>query len=270
MGVIENSLFNIGYLETLSYQTTPIHRLDPRVKLLTTLAFIITVISFPKYAIGSLLPFVLYPVVLLALGNVPLRYLAKKILIAVPFAFFIGIFNPLLDRQVMAHLGPLAISGGWISFASIMLKFVLTVSAALILVAVTGFHKVSFALERLGLPRAFALQLLFLYRYLFVLGDEAARLVRARALRSFNGRGLGFRTYSSMLGHLLLRTLDRAQRLHRAMLSRGFDGEIRLLRPLHLRALDAGFFLGWSALFVLLRVYNLPYLMGNAVAGLLK
>jgi cobalt/nickel transport system permease protein len=270
MGVIENSLFNIGYLETLSYQTTPIHGLDPRAKLLTTLGFIIAVISFPKYAIGSLLPFMLYPVVLLALGNVPVWYLAKKILIAAPFAFFIGIFNPLLDRQVMAHLGPLAISGGWISFASIMLKFVLTVSAALLLVAVTGFHQVSFALERLGLPKAFALQLLFLYRYLFVLGDEAARLVRARALRSFDGRGLGFRVYSSMLGHLLLRTLDRAQRLHRAMLSRGFDGEIRLLRPLHLRALDAGFFLGWSALFVLLRFYNLPYLMGNAVAGWLK
>ena len=142
MGTIENSLYNIGYLETLSYQSTPIHRLDPRVKLLTTMVFIVAVVSFPKYAVGSLMPFMLYPVALIALGNLPVGFLGKKILIAAPFAFFIGIFNPLLDRQVMAHLGPLAISGGWVSFASIMLRFVLTVSAALILVAVTGFHQV--------------------------------------------------------------------------------------------------------------------------------
>jgi cobalt/nickel transport system permease protein len=151
-----------------------------------------------------------------------------------------------------------------------MLRFVLTVSAALILVAVTGFHQVCAALERLGMPRALALQLLFLYRYLFVLGGEAARMVRARALRSFDGRGLGFGTYGSLLGHLLLRTLDRAQRLHLAMLSRGFDGEIRLLRPLHLHGRDVGFFLGWSALFVLLRFYNISQWWGTWVMGLVK
>jgi len=95
-------------------------------------------------------------------------------------------------------------------------------------------------------------------------------MVRARALRSFNGRGLGFGTYSSLLGHLLLRTLDRAQRLHLAMLSRGFDGEIRLLRPLHLHARGVGFFLGWSGFFVLLRTYNVSQLSGAWVMELLK
>ncbi len=262
MGTIESSLLNIGYLETLSYQETSIHRLDPRAKLLTTLVFIVVVVSFPKYAILSLLPFIFYPVTMAALGNVPMWYLAKKILIAAPFAFFIGVFNPLLEREIMVHLGPLAISGGWVSFASIMLRFVLTVSAALLLVAVTGFHQVCLALQKLGMPKALVLQLLFLYRYLFVLADEAARMVRARALRSFQGRGLDFRTYSSMLGHLLLRTLDRAQRLHLAMLSRGFDGEIRQFRALRFTARDVGFFLGWTACFLLLRYYNIPQMLG--------
>jgi cobalt/nickel transport system permease protein len=270
MGTLENSLLNIGYLETLSYQATPIHRLDPRVKLLTTMGFIVAVVSFPKYTLAPLMPFMLYPVALIALGNVPLKYLGKKILLAAPFAVFIGIFNPLLDRQVLMHLGPLAITGGWVSFASILLKFVLTVSAALVLVAVTGFYPVCAALERLGMPRALALQLLFLYRYLFVLGDEAARMVRARALRSFDGRGLGFRTYSSMLGHLLLRTLDRAQRLHLAMLSRGFDGEIRLLRPMRLTGRDVVFLLGWTAFFVGFRLYNVPQVVGAWIMELAK
>jgi cobalt/nickel transport system permease protein len=267
MGKIESALLNIGYLETLSYQQTPLHRLDPRAKLLTTLAFIIAVVSYGKYEITGLLPFFLYPVVLVAVGNLPPLYLARKILLAAPFAFFIGIFNPLLDRTILVHLGPIGISGGWVSFASIMLRFLLTVSAALILIAATGLNGVCLALEKIGVPRIFVVQLLFLYRYIFVLTEEALRLVRARSLRSFQGRGLGFKVFSSMIGQLLLRTLDRAGRIHLAMLSRGFDGIIRPTRPLKIHGRDAAFFLGWSALFGLMRWYNIPYLLGNAAAG---
>jgi len=256
-------------MEALAHQESPVHRLDPRVKLLTSLVFVVTVVSFPKYAVLSLIPFIIYPVALMALGNLPVPYLLKKILLAAPFAFFIGVFNPLLDRQILFHLGPLGISGGWVSFASILLKFGLTVSAALILIAVTGFYQVCLALQRLGLPRAFVLQLLFLYRYIFVLMDEALRMMRARSLRAFEGSGPGFRVYTSMIGHLLLRTLDRAQRLHLAMLSRGFDGEIRLPRPLHLGVRDVGFLLGWSGFFVLLRLYNIPHILGAWVMELI-
>jgi cobalt/nickel transport system permease protein len=270
MGKIESALLNIGYLETLAYQQTPLHRLDPRVKLLTTIIFIIAVVSFGKYEITGLLPFIIYPVALIAVGNLPPTYLAKKILLAAPFAFFIGIFNPLLDRAVLVQLGPYAISGGWISFASIMIRFVLTVSAALILMAGTGLNAVCLALEKMGAPRSFVIQLLFLYRYIFVLTDEALRLVRARALRSFQGRGMGFKVFSHMIGQLLLRTLARAQRIHLAMLSRGFDGKIRLIRPLKLNGRDVAFLLGWSGLFILMRVYNIPYLLGHLVTGLLR
>ncbi len=108
-----------------------------------------------------------------------------------------------------------------------------------------------------------AVQLLLLYRYLFVLTEEAARLVRARALRSFGRRGMGVRVYGSMVGHLLLRTLDRARRIHRAMLARGFDGEIRTLRPLRIGAAEVAFVLGWSAVFLALRWVNLPRLLGS-------
>ncbi len=264
------SLLNIGYLETLSYRETPLQRLDPRAKLLTTLGFIVAVVSFGKYEIAGLIPFILYPVVLIAVGDLPPLYLARKMLLAAPFAVFIGIFNPLLDRAVLIHLGPLAISGGWVSFASILLRFTLTVSAALILIASTGFNAVCLALEKLGAPRAFVVQLLFLYRYIFVLTDEAMRLTRARALRSFQGRGLGLRVFSYLVGQLLLRTLDRAQRIHLAMLSRGFDGKIRLVRTLHWSHRDTAFFLGWSGLFLLLRWYNIPHLLGSVAAGWLQ
>jgi len=270
MTTIESSFLDISYLDTLSRGNTFIHRLDPRIKLLTTMAFIVCVVSFGKYEITALIPFVIFPVVLIAAGDIPPVYLLKKILLAAPFAFFIGIFNPLMDRDILVQLGPVGISGGWVSFVSILIRFVLTVSAALVLIAGTGFNSVCMAMEKLGCPKIFAVQLLFLYRYIFVLAEEASRLARARALRSFEGRGMGLRVYASMMGQLLLRTLDRAERIHLAMRCRGFEGEIRIIRPLKIRARDIAFLLGWTVLFGVMRIYDVPHWMGQMTRELTR
>lgn len=265
MTTIESSFTDIRYLDTLSYRDTFIHRLDPRVKLLTTLLFIVCVISFDKYRISGLMPFFVYPVVLVAVGDIPVSFLLKKIWVAAPFAFFIGIFNPLLDADIRMQIGSWPVSGGWISFISIMIRFVLTVSSALALIATTGFNPVCMAMERLGTPSVFAVQLLFLYRYIFVLTEEASRMASARALRSFQGRGMGLRVFSHMVGQLLLRTLDRAQRIHGAMLSRGFDGQIRVARPFKIRRPDLVFFFTWLSVFLFMRFYPIPEMLSQAV-----
>lgn len=270
MAGIDSSFFDLTRFDTLSRLDTPIHRLDPRIKVLTTMFFIVAVVSFDKYRLSPLLPFVLYPVVLIALGNLPLSYLAGKVFLALPFAFFVGIFNPFFDREVLVRFGPMGVSGGWISFASILIRFALTVTAALALVATTGMYDLCRALERLGVPRAFTVQLLFLYRYLFVLVDEGSRMHRARSLRTFGNRGTGLRVYTHMIGQLLLRTLDRAQRIHAAMLCRGFDGEIRLSRVSSINKRDIWFFCGWCAAFALMRMYDLPAWAGKIVTGVVR
>ncbi len=235
MSSIDSSLFDLSRFDTLSRRDTPIHRLDPRVKVLATISFIVAVMSFDKYSVSALLPFFLYPIIFIALGDIPVSYLAGKVLLAAPFAFFIGVFNPFLDQHTRVSIGPVGITGGWISFASIMIRFVLTVTAALALVATTGMYQICNALERLFVPKVFTVQLLFLYRYLFVLVEEASRMRIARSLRSFHSKGTGLKVYAYMIGHLLLRTVDRAQRIHIAMRCRGFDGDIRAIRVSHRR-----------------------------------
>ena len=267
MGKLEHHFYDIGYLDTLSSQDTAVHRLDPRAKLITTVVFIATVVSFGKYEISALIPFVFYPAFLLAVGNLPLAYILRKILLVSPFAVLVGVFNPVLDQAAIMTIGDLSITGGWVSFASILVRFTLTVGAAMTLVAVTGFNAVCMALEKLGAPRFFALQLLFLYRYLFVLVDEAVRMIRARSLRVFNGRGMNLTAYGSLLGHLLLRTLNRAQRIHSAMWCRGFDGNIRIMKPLSFGQTEYVFMTGWISLFILWRLVNVPMWLGATVAG---
>lgn len=270
MLAIDGSFLDFKQLDLLAMRGTAVHRLDPRAKVLTTLCFILSVVSFGRYEISALLPFLLFPAALVALGDLPGGYILRKILIVVPFALVIGIFNPLFDRQVIMQLGSLDIWGGWVSCGSILLRALLTASAAIILVAVTGFPAICEALEKLGMPKVFAVQLLFLYRYIFVLTDEGVRTARARQLRTFGGRGFGMRQFGSLVGHLLLRTWDRAERIHMAMLARGFAGTFHTTRPQGRFGRPELFFMtGWISFFVLLRLYNVPHLLGGLVTGIL-
>ncbi|MBP2667987.1 MAG: cobalt transporter, inner rane subunit CbiQ [Deltaproteobacteria bacterium] len=267
MASFEGSILDFRRLDRLAAGETALHRLDARAKVLVTIVFILSVVSFDRYALAPLVPFFLYPAVVLARGSLPAGYFARKVALVLPFALAVGMLNPLFDREVAVRLGPFGIPGGWVSCASIVVRAVLTVSAALLLVGVTGFPEICRAMERLGVPQAFTVQLLFLYRYIFVLTEEGARSSRARELRSFGGKGLGIASYGSLVGHLLLRTWMRADRIHMAMLSRGFTGEFHARRPPRFGGKEALFLLGWSTLFVVLRLHNIPQLLGSLVTG---
>lgn len=259
--------FNIGYLDTLSYKNTFVHRLDPRVKILVSFIFIFFVVSFPKYELAGLIPFFFYPVFLLAVGDIPLKAIAKKVIFVSPFAVFIGIFNPLLDTDVILTPLGIPISGGWISFFSIIIKFILTVSTALLLIAVTSFPGICEGLERLKFPRLLVIQLLFLYRYLFVLLEETLRIVRAREARSFGQKGREVKTFIRLISILLLRTVERSERIYQAMLSRGFRGEIRVHKRHSLRLQDIIFVVFSVIMFYVFRNYDIVHLIGTALRG---
>lgn len=266
MSRLESALADLRLADTLAARDTSLSRLDPRAKLVATLAFLVAVVSFDRYTVAALLPFALYPVALMAMGEVPWRWLARKLAIAAPFAILVGIANPFLDRVPMAIAGDASLAAGWVSFASILVRFALTVSAALAVVAGTGIHSLCAGLAALGMPRVLTAQLLFLWRYAFVLGGEGARMATAREARG--GRGSPtLAVYGSLAGHLLLRAFERAERIHRAMLARGFDGEIRSLRVLHWRARDTAFLVGWVAFFAIARAVDLPLALGRLLTG---
>lgn len=268
MLAIDGTFLDFKQLDLLAMRQTAIHRLDPRAKVLTTLCFILCVVSFHRYEISAMVPFLLYPAFLIAVGELPFGYILRKILIVIPFALVIGIFNPVFDRQVIMQLGSLDIWGGWVSCISILIRALLTASVAIILVAITGFPAICKALERMGMPKVFAVQLLFLYRYIFVLTDEGVRTARARQLRTFGKRGFSIRQFGSLVGHLLLRTWDRAERIHLAMLARGFAGEFHTSgQQSRFGRKEIAFMAGWAVLFILFRLYNAPQRLGGLFTG---
>jgi len=259
----DTEYFSLGYLDALSYQNTLIHRLDPRAKLIVTFAYIFTVISFPKYDLSGLVPLLFFPAFLVIAGEIPAGFILKKILIVSPFALFIGIFNPLLDRTPLLHVFGLPVSGGWISFASVMTKFLLTISSGLLLIATTSFPGVCRALRRLGLPEVFVAQLMFLYRYIFVLMEETMKIVRARDIRSFGNRGRDMKTFTNLVSMMFMRTMDRSERIYQAMLSRGFTGNLVSVRKHALAPRDVVFVVLGVSVFLLLRHYNIAMIIGR-------
>lgn len=256
---------DIHTLDALALEDSPIHRLDPRAKLVTTLVFVVVVASHDKYQLAALTPFFLFPILMLARSRVPVGYLLHKLLLVSPFAIFLGIANPFLDTTPILAIGSVTVSGGWVSFLAILLRFMLAIGALLLLIAVTGMTPLCRAAGQLGTPTPFVVQLLMLYRYLFLLVDEGGRMVRARSLRSFGGRGLGLKVYGQVVGHLLLRSLDRGHRIHQAMLLRGFNGEIPTATPGVMQPRDWGFLVGWCGVFIALRFLPVADWIGHGV-----
>ena len=268
MSSVATGLSALDRLDRLARLDTPIHRVDPRAKVITTAVYIVCVVSYGKYDLLGLVPFAVFPVVLATEGDLPLGFLGRLLLVVSPFALVMGAFNPLFDREVVAQVGAWGVTGGWISYASIVLRFLLTAGAALVLTATTSFTGICLALQKLKVPDVLVTQLLLLFRYIFVLGDEASRMGQARRLRSFGRRGMGWRIYGQMLGQLLLRAFARAQRIYLAMKSRGFDGQVRVARRLDFRMADLVFTLAWSAAFVVFRLVDVPLAIGHLVTGL--
>ena len=207
-------------LAELAQKNTPVHRLHPMAKLVVTLVFLVCVISSGRYDVAGLTVFFFYPAVLLSLGGLPARGIAKRTLPALPFVLFAGVSNILFERT----LAPGGISYGVLSCIVLLEKAALTVSALLILTATTPSQRLLAQLQRLHVPRVLTTTVMLCFRYLSLLAGEAFDMMRAYHLRSLKQNGLEMRHMGSFTGQLLLRSIDRAERVYAAMQCRGFDG----------------------------------------------
>lgn len=184
--------------------------------------FILFVISVPKYDLAGVLAFASFPLLFLTGSGIALSPLMKRLLLATPFILFMGAGNIVLDRAPDFTIGGLTLTRGMVSATVMATKTVATLSALLGLLACMPFHRFGRALRSLGVPEVFVTQLLLVYRYSFLLSEEAEMMQKARDLRSFGDRGKGVLETARLIGSLLIRTTARAERIYMAMSARGF------------------------------------------------
>jgi cobalt/nickel transport system permease protein len=225
-------------------QESAIHRLDPRIKVVSAVLFVLSNALLPD---GAWLAFGAAWLLLLIANdqsNLGLGYTFKRSYLAIPFALaaISAIFSPLGAPLATWDLGFISLvptDVGVIRFLSILARSWLSVQMAILLVATTQFPDIIHAFEHLRVPGVLTTIVAFLYRYLFVLADEVFRLLRAREARSAGipGQKRGgtlfwrARVAGNMAGQLFVRSYDRSDRIHNAMLARGYSGQMRTLNP---------------------------------------
>lgn len=228
-----------------------IHRLDPRVKVVVTVAYILSNALLPD---GAWMAFGLSWIFLLlvnALSNLGVPFTFKRSFVALPFALvavtvLFSIPGKPLSTFHFLFWDLTITDAGLLRFVSILIRSWLSVQMAILLVAVARFPDIVHALEHLRVPSILTTIIAFLYRYLFVLADEVFRLLRARESRSAaapgsrSGGGVAWRAgvAGNMAGQLFLRSYERSDRVYNAMLARGYAGHLETINPHELHRVD--------------------------------
>ncbi|MBN1979849.1 MAG: cobalt ECF transporter T component CbiQ [Anaerolineae bacterium] len=243
---------HIHALDAYRSKASLVHRLDARVKLVLAVGFIVSTALTPD---GAWLAYALLAGLALgviAASRLGAGFVLRRSLVALPFALaavtvmFTTGGEALLAVRVFG--GDLSITdAGLARFVGILLKSWLSVQAAVVLTASTPFPDLLRAMRSLRLPKVLVAVIGFAYRYIFVIADEVTRMMRARAARSGTlslpkGGTLSVdrrpggsvfwraRVTGGMAGSLFLRSIERSERIYDAMVARGYDGEVRVLR----------------------------------------
>ena len=261
---------HVHFLDPYRPGRSPVHRLDARLKLVLTLAFILTVALTP---VGAWPVYVLLLSLLLAvevLSELGLVFYLKRAMLALPFVLaalpvIFTLPGPELFSLKVGSLSLAASLTGLERFISIALKSWISVQSAVLLASCTEFPDLLSAMRAVHFPRLLVSIFSLMWRYLFVLVDEALRLMRARQSRSTisdhpglkQGGSLGWRARvtGGLAGSLFLRAFERSDRIYMAMVARGYDGEVRS-RPIRgMSASDRRILIAGLALLLLLLLF---------------
>lgn len=257
------AMLEIRQMDELSDMDSPVHNRHPLAKLLVTVGYIFTVVSFPKYDLTGLIPMVFYPVLLFQMSGIRVRTCFHKLKFILPLVCAVGLWNPFLDRIPILTVGPVTLTGGMVSFVTLMLKGIFALMASFLLIATTNIEKICYALRQLRVPELLVTQVLMTYRYISLLLHEAGAMMNAYALRAPGQKGLHISAWGSFVGQLLLRSMDRSEELYRSMQMRGFHGAFYYADVTPAVWQDAAYGILWFLLFGLLRFCNLSELIGG-------
>lgn len=217
------SIFDLDELEQFARRDLWINRLHPGLKILVTLLFIVAITSMDKYALGKILMFGLYPILMFSVADIPASTIASKLIIPALLSISLGLFNPLFDREILLVIGSVGVSGGLVSFSALLVKALFTISATLLLVSTTSIEGLGRGLAFYRVPGRLIMLLLLMYRYIGVLLNEVSRTMEAYQLRATSSKGIHISTWGSLVGQIVIRSYRRSEEIYNAMLLRGYS-----------------------------------------------
>lgn len=232
-------------IEEVAAGTTVVHRLDPRVKIIGLIGLAIVSATTPVGRWAAFAGYLSMLLALVGLARLPLSYLARRMVVELPF---------LLAAGVLVLTAP---DGPQVGY-TVAAKATIGVLAMVVLSSTTPFPALLHGFDALRTPRTITLTVGLLWRYLHVFGGEFQRMRRAREVRGYQPRWLWQAgAIAATIGTMFVRTYERGERVHQAMLARGYDGTMpaTLRTPVVLHATDAVFVCGLALLILAVRIF---------------
>lgn len=225
MDKLTKAFLQMRDLDDLAMKDSLIHNLNPLLKMISSLLFIICVLSTTYYDILELLVYFIIILIISYFSKMKFRSIFKRSLIGIPISLCLGISNLiLLNEQVVIY--SINIRLGLLSCLVILIKTILCLSIIFILISTTKFDTIASELVHVKVPPIFVLQLTITYRYIFVLLDEARIMSRAYLLRNPDKSAIQFKDMGSFIGNLLVRSFKQSSDVYNCMKCRGFDVNI--------------------------------------------
>lgn len=257
MDRLHRAIKDVHRLDDLAARDTWLNRLAPLPKLLAVAVYLAVTLSFGRYQLSGVLGMGLWPLLVLELADFAPADALRAFAPVAALLAVVGLCNLPFDRAVLLHAGPLAVTGGMLSLGVLLAKGLFCFLAVWVLIASTGMEAVCAALQQLHCPRVLTTTILLIYRYIILLLQEGSRLATAYALRAPGQKGIHFRAWGSLLGQLLLRSIDRAQLVYESMQLRGFAGAFPLGPKKHGGWLFFAATVGYCAVFRAVPVFEL-------------
>jgi len=199
------------FIDRYSRIASSIHNLPSVLKLFSTLSIIIITVAFPGNCYFFFPTVILFLIAIIFISTIPVGFIIRRLLLMEPFVIGIAILSIFQE-------------GGWEVFLKIMLKSTVCLLAIIIFSNTTTFTDFIRLLRKLHMPVVLVNVIALMYRYIFVLIDEAERMQRARASRTFiRQKRLFWKLQGSLIGQLFVRSYERGERIYRAMRARGFS-----------------------------------------------
>lgn len=210
---------------------SPVHRLPPQCKLVAVLAFVLAVVATPRERIWAFAAYALLLAAVAAAARVPFRLVLRRTAIELPFVAFALLMPFVASGERVRWLGLSVSEAGLWGAWNILAKGTLGVVASILLAATTEPRLLLLGVERLRMPPLIVQIAAFMLRYADVVAEEMRRMRIARASRGFEARDLrDARVLARSLGALFLRSYERGERVHLAMVSRGYEGRMPVVR----------------------------------------
>lgn len=226
MADMRSKLNELYSLEQLSNKNTIIHKIHPMIKIIVTIVYIVCLLMKNRYDLFGLAVFLFYPIIVMALAEIPYKMIFKRTLVTLPFVFFAGIGSLIFDREEVILASGVVVTTGVLAFFVLHVRTILSVSAVLLLVSTTKFSDLTEQLGRMHVPTFMIHLMEMIYRYITVLVEEASVMMTAYRLRNPKYKYPHIKHMGTFVGHLFLRSMDRAERIYCAMKCRGYGKDV--------------------------------------------